>query len=60
MHVYRCAECKHVFETENFANRCPECRCKVLIHEEGERRRSKAGCSKGGGCSCGGCGSCSH
>ena len=57
MHVYRCAECGHRFETETHASRCPECRCKVLIHESGERRRGK-GCSCGG--SCGGCGGCSH
>ena len=57
MHVYRCAECGHRFESEDHASRCPECRCKVLIHEAGERRRGK-GCSCGG--SCGGCGGCSH
>ncbi|MDR1472261.1 MAG: hypothetical protein LBS75_07035 [Synergistaceae bacterium] len=59
MHVYKCAECGKKFETENFASRCPHCRCKVLIHLEGERRRSRncAG-SCGPGCSCGG--GCSH
>lgn len=56
MHRYRCADCGEVFRTEGHASRCPKCRCKVLIHEEGERRKAK-GCSGGScshGCSCGG------
>ncbi|MDR1481260.1 MAG: hypothetical protein LBI74_01395 [Synergistaceae bacterium] len=57
MHVYRCAECGRQFETEGFASRCPSCRCKVLVHIKGERRRAKS-CSGncGPSCSCGGCG----
>ncbi|MDR0616732.1 MAG: hypothetical protein LBG29_07990 [Synergistaceae bacterium] len=54
MHVYSCADCGARFETEAFASRCPSCRCKVLIHLEGEARKSKScsgGCSPG--CSCG-------
>ncbi len=59
MHVYSCAECGQKFQTENFANRCPICRCKVLIHLEGERRKAK-GCSGNcsPSCSCGG--TCGH
>lgn len=59
MHVYRCAGCGNRFKTEAFASRCPECRCKVLIHEEGERRSGKkcAKCASGG---CSTCGGCSH
>jgi DNA-directed RNA polymerase subunit RPC12/RpoP len=55
MHVYKCAECGNKFETEGFASRCPICRCKVLIHEEGEMRRASkcSGESCGHGCSCG-------
>ncbi|HPJ24935.1 MAG TPA: hypothetical protein PLW97_09445 [Synergistaceae bacterium] len=53
-HVYRCAACGVRFESERPLGRCPECRGKVLIHEEGERRR-KSCCS--GSCSgCAGCG----
>ncbi|MDR3281316.1 MAG: hypothetical protein LBT23_12500 [Synergistaceae bacterium] len=57
MHVYSCAECGEKFETEEFANRCPICRCKVLIHIEGERRKAKncSGGNCGHGCSCGSC-----
>lgn len=59
MHVYSCAECGERFDSEGYASRCPVCRCKVLIHLEGEPRKSKS-CSGncGGGCSCGG--SCGH
>jgi DNA-directed RNA polymerase subunit RPC12/RpoP len=55
MHVYKCAECGNKFETEDFASRCPVCRCKVLIHEEGEMRRTNkcSGGNCGHGCSCG-------
>ncbi len=56
-HVYKCAECGLVFETEDFAEKCPRCRCRMLIHRQGEPRRAK-GCSCGG--SCAGCGGCSH
>lgn len=57
MHVYKCARCGKIFETENYAERCPECGCKVLIHKEGERRRGKAcsGCPSHNCASCGGC-----
>lgn len=56
MHTYRCAECGAQFRTEGHASRCPECRCKVLIHVEGTARKAKS-CGSGGcppGCSCGG------
>ena len=59
MHKYSCAECAETFQTEAFASRCPKCRCKVLIHLEGERRKTKncsGNCSPS--CSCGG--SCGH
>ncbi|MDR1134498.1 MAG: hypothetical protein LBL05_10070 [Synergistaceae bacterium] len=60
MHVYSCPECGNKFTTEEHASRCPACRCKVLIHLEGERRKAK-GCSHGGGCGGGcSCGSCHH
>lgn len=36
MHKYRCASCNKEFESANFAQRCPHCRGKVLIHLEGE------------------------
>ncbi|MCF0248279.1 MAG: hypothetical protein HUJ86_06710 [Synergistes sp.] len=55
-HVYKCAECGLVFTSEGFAERCPECRCRVLIHQKGEARRGKNCCSG----SCAGCGGCSH
>jgi DNA-directed RNA polymerase subunit RPC12/RpoP len=55
MHVYLCAECGEKFQTEEFENRCPFCRCKVLIHLEGEKRRANSCSGCGGGCSCGGC-----
>ena len=58
MHVYRCAECGKQFETDGFASRCPSCRCKVLVHVKGERRRAK-NCSGNCGPSCS-CGSCGH
>ncbi|MCX7828360.1 MAG: hypothetical protein N2315_04020 [Thermanaerothrix sp.] len=54
MHVYRCVECGRRIETEGHIASCPHCRCKVLIHEKGERRKS---CSCGGS-KCGTCGSC--
>ncbi|MDR3331345.1 MAG: hypothetical protein LBT08_01840 [Synergistaceae bacterium] len=57
MHVYRCADCGKKFETDGYASRCPSCRCKVLIHVEGDRRKAKScagSCSPG--CSCGSCG----
>ncbi|MCD7952949.1 MAG: hypothetical protein LUG14_08530 [Synergistaceae bacterium] len=57
LHIYKCAECGLVFETETFAEKCPRCRCRVLIHQKGEMRRAK-GCNCGG--SCAGCGGCSH
>lgn len=47
-HKYMCAECGKRFETEKLTNRCPDCHCKVLIHLEGEARKSK-NCS--GNCS---------
>lgn len=57
MHVYACADCGEKFDTEGFANKCPHCRCKVLIHLEGEPRKAKScsgncspSCSCGGGC----------
>ncbi|MDR3255143.1 MAG: hypothetical protein LBT31_06220 [Synergistaceae bacterium] len=59
MHVYSCAECGKKFESEGFASRCPFCRCKVLVHLEGEPRRAKSGGACPTGCSCGSHG-CSH
>lgn len=56
-HVYRCADCGLVFECDDFAEKCPNCRCRVLIHEKGEARRSGGKCCSG---SCAGCGGCSH
>jgi DNA-directed RNA polymerase subunit RPC12/RpoP len=56
-HVYRCASCGARFSSERPLGKCPECRGKVLIHEEGERCRRK-GCAGSGSCSgCSGCGS---
>ncbi|WP_050802122.1 hypothetical protein [Thermanaerovibrio velox] len=55
LHVYRCVECGKRIETEGHISSCPHCRCKVLIHEKGERRKA---CSCGGS-KCGTCGSCS-
>ena len=54
-HVYRCASCGARFSSERHLGKCPECRGKVLIHEEGECARKK---SCAGSCSgCSGCGS---
>ncbi|MDR1019441.1 MAG: hypothetical protein LBL73_01675 [Synergistaceae bacterium] len=58
MHVYQCAECGKKFETDGFASRCTSCRCKVLIHLEGEPRKAKScsgGCAPGCSCSSHGC-----
>ncbi|MCE5201884.1 MAG: hypothetical protein LLF78_05160 [Synergistaceae bacterium] len=52
MHTYRCAECGHTFKTKDFAEKCPECRCRVLVHVEGERRKKK-NCTGGNCASCG-------
>ena len=56
-HLYKCARCGNIFKSEGFAEKCPNCGCRVLIHEKGEQRCGKnAGC--GGNCSC--CGGCGH
>ncbi|WP_352401274.1 hypothetical protein [Synergistes jonesii] len=56
-HLYRCAECGLEFASGGFAEQCPQCRCRVLIHVKGEARRGKKSCCTG---SCAGCGGCSH
>jgi len=54
-HVYRCASCGERFSSSVPASRCPKCRGKVLIHEEGPPLRKVKNCS--GVCSgCSGCG----
>lgn len=40
MHKYRCASCGHIFTSENFAEKCPECGSRILIHKEGEPRKT--------------------
>lgn len=57
MHTYRCAECGKTFKTDAHADRCPQCRCKILIHVEGSARKRRGGCggSCSPGCSCGHC-----
>ncbi|HAA47238.1 MAG TPA: hypothetical protein DCE03_01940 [Synergistaceae bacterium] len=57
IHKYRCACCGGRFDCESFADRCPACGGKVLIHEAGERKRSRAGCRKTSCAGCSGCGS---
>ena len=58
MHKYKCASCGKIFTSAGFADQCPECFCKVLIHLEGEKRSGKkcASCSGHNCASCGGCG----
>lgn len=57
MHKYRCASCNKEFESANFAQRCPYCRGKVLIHLEGESPKKRSAACSGGSCSsCSGCG----
>ncbi|MDO5114699.1 MAG: hypothetical protein Q4D58_01240 [Synergistaceae bacterium] len=55
-HSYRCADCGLIFASESHAEKCPRCRCRVLIHLKGEPRAGKKCCSG----SCAGCGGCSH
>ncbi|HOO63479.1 MAG TPA: hypothetical protein PK364_06120 [Synergistaceae bacterium] len=38
-HIYRCVSCGHRFESEEPRQSCPECRGKILVHEEGEKPR---------------------
>ncbi|MEG1911847.1 MAG: hypothetical protein RR091_05090 [Cloacibacillus sp.] len=57
IHIYKCAGCGELFESAGFAERCPKCGCRVLIHKKGEQRRAKGCCCTGG---CAGCGGCSH
>ncbi|MEA4871268.1 MAG: hypothetical protein VB076_00410 [Synergistaceae bacterium] len=42
MHKYKCASCGHVFSAENFAEKCPECGSRILIHKEGEPKKNRA------------------
>lgn len=51
MHMYKCATCLKSFDSDLFEEKCPYCRGKVLIHLDGERKKSScSGCS--GNCSC--------
>ncbi|MCK9340807.1 MAG: hypothetical protein GX056_00175 [Synergistaceae bacterium] len=51
MHKYRCASCGHIFTSENFAEKCPECGSRILIHKEGEPKKNSTCSCKGGNCS---------
>lgn len=57
-HRYRCVECGLVFDSDVHAEKCPACRCRVLIHVKGEKR--SAACASCGGGDCSHCGGCSH
>ena len=57
-HTYKCVECGLVFDSETHAEKCPRCRCRVLIHVRGEKRGAACASCAGGNCSC--CGGCSH
>ncbi|SIN64916.1 hypothetical protein SAMN05444368_0687 [Acetomicrobium flavidum] len=57
MHKYRCAMCNKIFESSSFAQRCPICGGKVLIHLEGDMPKKRSSACAGGSCStCHGCG----
>ena len=51
MHKYKCASWGHGFYADNFAEKCPECRSRILIHKEGEQKKNSLCSSKGGSCS---------
>lgn len=59
MHTYACAECGERFQSETHATRCPKCRCKVLIHVDGEPKKGGS-CAGGCGGSCASCGGHCH
>lgn len=48
---YRCASCGRTFEYEGKPEKCPDCRCRILILLEGESIRqpsSGSGCASSG------------
>jgi DNA-directed RNA polymerase subunit RPC12/RpoP len=47
---YRCASCERTFEHEGKPEKCPFCRCRILILLEGEsvRQNSGGGCAPSG------------
>ncbi|MGC9372940.1 MAG: DUF7129 domain-containing putative zinc-binding protein [Thermovirgaceae bacterium] len=55
-HRYQCASCGTRFYSGRPVGRCPDCGGKVLIHVEGESRRSRRSCSGGSCAGCHGCG----
>ena len=47
---YRCLSCDKTFECEGQPEKCPFCRCRMLVLEEGEptRPHSPGGCAPSG------------
>ncbi|HAH68167.1 MAG TPA: hypothetical protein DCL58_00095 [Synergistaceae bacterium] len=55
MHKYKCASCGNVFKSDKTAEKCPKCRSRILIHQEGEPKKKGSYSCSGGNCSsCGG------